>query len=217
MIKSQFTDPRINNHGFVKHIHHRVVDCGVVPGTTTPLIEAYQIEMIENLKATSGTGGKPRNLALFRKVLNVADPRAGAWDLIAMWEELKDYEESSAAGSVDVLPDGTVHVSLAFGKKNAAGAVQYQPWEASVARSAFAPPIERLPVGGEPGPPGPPGSGGLVLFDAPRTSPAWNGRVLNGGEWVDIPAVFDGTSWAAIAPPPLADVAALYDFVEVLP
>lgn len=202
MIKSHFTDPRFENHGFVKHIHHCDADCGVVPGTETPLIESYQIEMIEHLSATSGTGGRPRNIALFRKVLG-SDPSAGAWQFLEMWEEKLsengpgDYDDASCAGSVGMLPDGTLHISMAFGKKNASGAMQYQPWEATKPRSDFAAPIERLPDG-QPGPPGPPGSG-IQLFDAPLTKPAWEGRQLldGAGEWVDIPAVFGAPSASA--------------------
>jgi hypothetical protein len=44
-------------------------------------------------------------------------------------------------------------------------------------------------IKGEPGPRGEAGAG-LTLFPAPRTSPAWEGRQLNGGMSVDIPAVF---------------------------
>jgi hypothetical protein len=43
---------------------------------------------------------------------------------------------------------------------------------------------------GPPGAPGAPGAGGVVLFPAPLTSAAWEGRTLNGGEAVDIPATF---------------------------
>ena len=32
--------------------------------------------------------------------------------------------------------------------------------------------------------------GGITLFDAPLISPAWEGRALNGGELINIPAVF---------------------------
>lgn len=45
-------------------------------------------------------------------------------------------------------------------------------------------------VKGTPGPQGEPGTGGLTLFPAPRTSPAWEGRHLSAGELVDIPTVF---------------------------
>ena len=102
MIKSHYTDLRFDNHGFVKHVHHMIADCGVIPGTTTPLREAYQIALIEHLTATSGTGGKPRSIALFRKVLGI-DPTAGAWQFLEMWTEGTakddDYEESIAAGA----------------------------------------------------------------------------------------------------------------------
>lgn len=213
MIKSRYSDPAIDGHGFINHIHSIDRDMGVIPGTDTPLIEAYKIEMIQKLQSTSGTGGKPRNLALFRKII-ADDPSAGVWHLIHMWTEGDvtkgaDYDESSAAGSVDVLPDGTVHVVMSFGKRTAPGATtyQYQPWEATVRRTTFAPAIERLPTGGTGNDPrydalvsqlGALGQqvaqlqagGGMQLLPAPRTSPAWEGRTLTGGVEVDVPLTF---------------------------
>jgi hypothetical protein len=47
-----------------------------------------------------------------------------------------------------------------------------------------------LGTGGEQGPQGEPGTGGIILFPAPVTTPTWEGRTLNSGELVDIPAVF---------------------------
>jgi hypothetical protein len=174
MIKSHYSDPNIQDHGFVSHIHHVMRDMGVYPGTSLRLVELYKIEMISNLTVTSGTGAKPRNLALFRKALGPGeDPSANTWQLIKMWSEGIDYDDASAAGSVDVdTTTGTVHILMSFGKKNAAGAITYQPWEASVARATFAPTIERPAAQGVPGPkgdtgpqgpkgdPGPGGSGG---------------------------------------------------------
>lgn len=188
-VKSRYVNLSLQDHGFVNHIHHIVRDMGVVPGTSVPLIEAYKVELIQRPSAPAGTGGKPRNIAVFRKVLT-GDPTGGAWALLEMWEELRDYSESSAAGSVDVDPiSGAVHVVMSFGKTLPSGAVQYQPWEASIPRAAFALPIERPPEGA-PGPPGPAGAGGIVLFSTPLIAPAWEQRTLAGGLWVDIAATF---------------------------
>lgn len=178
--KSAYSDSAFQNHGFVNHIHHVLKDMGVYPGSNQPLIELYKIEMISNLQSTAGTGAKPRNLALFRKVLTpFADPTSGSWILLKMWSEGIDYDDASAAGTVDINPiDGTVHVVMSFGKKDANGAMTYQPWEASVLRNTFGPAIERPtlpgtqgpqgipgPQGpkGDPGPQGPAGSGGATL------------------------------------------------------
>lgn len=157
MQKSHYSDPNIQDHGFVNHIAHRIVDMGVYPGTTTPLIECYKVELIQNLGATSGTGAKPRNIALFRKALGPGqDASTGTWQLIKMWAEGIDYDDASAAGSVDIHPaTGDVHVVLSFGKKNAAGQMTYQPWEALIQRATFAPAVVRLPV--QQGPAGPQG------------------------------------------------------------
>ena len=161
LVKTQYADAKFQDHGFVNHIHHVVKDMGVYPGTTNPLIELYALEMIQNLQASSGGGGKPRNLALFRKALSPgADPTTSKWWLLHMWAEGVDYDDAAAAGTVDVLPDGTVHVCMAFGKKNAEGALTWQQWEASIRREVFAGPIVRLPIPGAVGPQGPKGDTG---------------------------------------------------------
>lgn len=153
MIKAQYTDPAFQNHGFWNHSHHLVVDAGVYPGTTEPLIELYKIDLVQNLQAASGTGGKPRNIALFRKAIPIGGTMlSGAWTKIWMWVEGVDYDESSAAASVGFHPiTGNLHVVLSFGRRDANGSVTYQQWEEQINRSTFAPPIERLP----------PASGGL--------------------------------------------------------
>ena len=43
---------------------------------------------------------------------------------------------------------------------------------------------------------GVPGAGGVVLFDAPYTSPAWDNRTLTAGVLVDIPATFGCPSYS---------------------
>ena len=139
MIKSQYLDPAINGHGFVNHIHSVVKDMGL-DAMGRPLVEEYKIEMIQNLRATSGTGGKPRNLMLFHRVIG-GDPR---WRELGRWQEGIDYDDASAAGSVDVSEiTGAVLIQMSFGKKNAGGAMQYQSWEALIERAAFAPAIVR--------------------------------------------------------------------------
>jgi hypothetical protein len=180
MLKSRYSDPNVQDHGFVNHIAHVVRDMGVYPGTTNPLIECYKVELIQNLGATSGTGAKPRNIALFRKALGPGqDPSTGTWQLIKMWSEKLDanapgdYDDASAAGSVDIHPHtGDVHVVLSFGKRNAAGAMTYQPWEALIQRATFAPSIVRLPT--QAGPAGPQGPQGVPGPSGPQ-GPAGNG------------------------------------------
>lgn len=150
MIKSRYSDPALQDHGFVNHISHVVKDMGVFPGTTKPLIEVYKIIMISNLQATAGGGAKPRNLALLRKVIgDDGNLSAHTWTVLRMWREGVDYDDSSAAGSVDVSDlTGDVHVVMSFGKKNSAGQLTFQDWEDTVARGSFAPSIVRLPVAG---------------------------------------------------------------------
>lgn len=127
----------------MNHIHHRDVDCGVYPDGR-PLFESYKVVMISNLQSTSGTGARPRNIALFRKALApYADPSTGVWNLIKMWQEGADYDDSSASGSVDVFPNGTVHITMSFGRRNSEGHMTYQSWEATVYRGTFAPRIVR--------------------------------------------------------------------------
>jgi hypothetical protein len=50
---------------------------------------------------------------------------------------------------------------------------------------------------GEPGPPGPAGAGGVVLLPSVVTAPSWEGRTLQGGVMVDIPATFGVPSASA--------------------
>lgn len=146
MQKALYSDPKFNNHGFWNHTHHLVFDAGVYPGTVSPLIELYKIDLAQNLNATAGGGGKPRNIALFRKTIPIGgNMLSGSWELIKMWQEGVDYDDSSAAASVAIHPiTANLHVVLSFGKRNADGAVQFQEWEEQINRSTFAPPIERL-------------------------------------------------------------------------
>lgn len=162
MIKSQYSDPAFQDHGFINHIHHVVKNMGVFPGTTKPLIEIYKLIMISNLPSTAGGGAKPRNLALFRKVIgDGGNLSTHTWNLLRMWREGVDYDDSSASGSVDVSDlTGDVHVVMSFGKKNAAGQLAFQDWEDFIPRSSFAPAIVRLPVAGAQGPKGDKGDQG---------------------------------------------------------
>lgn len=151
MLKSDYSDPTFQNHGFITHIHHVIFNAGVYPGTENLLLEVYKIVLISNLPSTGGGGAKPRNLALFRKVIAPNTLiSAGKWDLLNMWIEGVDYEDSSAGGSVSINPtNGNVHVVLTFGKLNTLNQVAFQTWEDLIPRASFARPIERLPVPGD--------------------------------------------------------------------
>lgn len=163
MIKSQYSDPAIQDHGFINHIHHVVKNMGVFPGTTKSLIEIYKLIMISNLPSTAGGGAKPRNLALFRKVIgDGGNLSTHTWNLLRMWKEGVDYDDSSASGSVDVHDlTGDVHVVMSFGKKNSAGQLTFQDWEDFIPRSSFAPTIVRLLSTVTQGPKGDKGDQGL--------------------------------------------------------
>lgn len=171
MLKSRYSDPRFNDHGFVNHIHSVMKDMGVYPDGSR-LVECYKIMMVQNLQAAAGGGAKPRNLALFRKVLSPnAAPESGTWDLLKMWQEGVDYDDASAAGSVDVdITTGMIHIVMSFGKFNGSGALTFQTWEASMPRS-FAPPIVRPSVGGTQGPKGDPGPQGPMGPQGPKGDP----------------------------------------------
>jgi hypothetical protein len=111
------------------------------------------------------------------------------------WKQGIDTNGPFGYGSLLCLPDGSLHISIPVGKTSN----QIEP--STLVVPDMCPPF---PLGtggtpgkdGEPGPPGPPGgvgppgSGGIVLLTAPRTSPAWEGRMLTGGELVDVPATF---------------------------
>lgn len=147
MIKSQFSDAALQDHGFTKHIHHVLVDMGVFPNTKSRLIELYQIAMVENLQSTGSGGGKPRNTVLLRKVLGPGeDPTGNVWHMLRMWREGVEYDDASSSGSVAVdTLTGEVHVVMVFGKQ-VNGALRFQQWEETIERATFGPAIERLPV-----------------------------------------------------------------------
>lgn len=147
MQKSIYADPKYQDHGFTNHLSHVVVDSGVFPGTANPLIELYSLELTQNINATSGTGGKPRNIYLFYKYIPLGgNMLSGAWQCIGKWQEGIDYDDSSAAGSVAVHPiTGNVHVQMTFGKRDSNGNVCYQKWEEQIQRTSFTAPIERPP------------------------------------------------------------------------
>lgn len=183
MIKSRYSDPAFEGHGYVKHIHHVMKDLGVYPGTDQPLVELYKIIMIENIPSIGTSGGKPRNLALFRKALGPReDPSANVWHTLRMWAEGVDYDDSSAGGSIDVSETtGDVHVLLTFGKRNAQGQVAFQEWEETIKRSAFAPAIERRQAAGGVGPQGPQGVPGLQGATGPQGPAGGVGPPGSGG------------------------------------
>jgi hypothetical protein len=166
MIKSQYSDPTIQDHGFWKHVAHVMVDLGVYPNDpTVRLVECYKVILVENLASTGGGGGKPRDIMLFRKALGPGqDPATGVWNRIKIWrgDGTGDYDDASSSGSVDVdLLTGDVHVVLVVGK-SVNGVVRFQSWEDTVQRNTFAPPIVRPPVAGTPGPQGPAGAKGAT-------------------------------------------------------
>lgn len=145
MQKSIYADPNVQDRGFTKHIHHTLVDMGVYPNDPSArLVELYKVVLRENPFSTGTGGGKPRNIELYRKALGPnQNPETGIWIRIADWEETKDYEDSSASGSVSVDPlNGDVHVMLVFGKV-VNGVLRFQTWEETVKRATFAPPVVR--------------------------------------------------------------------------
>lgn len=153
MIPSQYSDPGIQDHGFMKHIHHVMVDMGIYPDGGR-LRELYKVLLRENSTSTGGGGGKPRNIELYRKALGPAqDPSDGTWIRLHVWDGdgTGDYDDASSSGSVAVdEKTGDVHVMLVFGKL-VNGVVRFQDWEQTVKRSMFAPAIVRPAVAGVPG------------------------------------------------------------------
>lgn len=150
MIGSQYRDPKYQNRGFVKHVHHVLVDMGVYPDNPTQrLVEMYQIVLMENLQSTGSGGGKPRDTLLFRKVLAPnADPTSGVWDELRVWhgDGTGDYDDANSSGSVSVdEKTGAVHVMLVFGKL-VGGVVRFLEWEETIKRSTFGPTIVRPPA-----------------------------------------------------------------------
>lgn len=164
MIKSQYSDPTIQDHGFWKHVGHCMVDLGVYPNDpSSRLVECYKVSLAENMGSTGAGGGKPRDIMLFRKALGPGqDPATGVWHRIRIWrgDGTGDYDDASSSGSVDVdLLTGDVHVVLVVGK-SVNGVVRFQSWEETVKRTTFAPPIVRVPATGTQGPTGPQGPAG---------------------------------------------------------
>lgn len=162
MIPSQYSDSGIQDHGFMKHIHHVMVDMGVYPDGGR-LVEVYKVVLRENSGSAGAGGGKPRNIELYRKALGPAqDPSAGTWIRLEKWDGdgTGDYDDASASGSVAVdEKTGDVHVMLVFGKL-VNGVVRFQDWEQTVKRNTFAPPIVRPAATGVPGPRGATGATG---------------------------------------------------------
>jgi hypothetical protein len=179
MQPAQYRDPAFQGHGFYKHIHTIMVDMGVYAGTNDRLLELYKVILMENLQSTGPSGGRPRNIYLFRKALGPGqDPSTGSWDKIAAWCEGQDYNDASTSGSVSVdLSTGDVHVALVFGKK-VDGVLGYRDWEQTVPRATFAPPIVRL-------------DGGAYVPCTPgRYSAAIDGQAISGGRALDMAALF---------------------------
>jgi len=150
VIKAQYSDANIQDHGFQKHIHHVMVDMGVYPNDhSARLVELYKVLLRENPTTTGSGGGKPRNIELYRKALGPGqDPSTGLWNRLEVWDGdgTGDYDDASSSGSVTVDPQtGQVHVALVFGK-TVNGAIRFQDWEQTIERATFAPAIVRPPT-----------------------------------------------------------------------
>ena len=118
--------------------------------------------------------GIRQNLSVYR-----ARPGSLSRELVHRYVGGVDSQAQIAAGGCVILQDGSLWV-----------------WASAV--PVGIPPITTTGfVGGfwEPIPDvdEPWGEGAITLFDAPLISPAWEGRALNGGELVNIPAVFGAT------------------------
>lgn len=177
MIKSAYADVTIQDRGFMKHIHHVMVDLGVYPNDpSSRLVELYKVVLRENVNASGSGGGKPRNIELYRKVLGPQqDPSTGLWMRIGNWKELEEYDDASASGSVAVDPlTGDVHVMLVFGK-TVNGFLRFQDWEQTIPRSVFAPAIVRPTLTGVQGPKGDKGDQGVQGIPGPQGLPGKDG------------------------------------------
>jgi len=117
-------------------------------------------------------GGLRQNLTIYRK-------RPGA----SVAERVHSYigggvdaQTQIAAGGCVILRDGSLETWAS------ADPVGGAPISKSGFVGGFWPPIPHVDD--------PWSSGGGTLFDAVRTAPAWEGRMLHGGELVDVPNVF---------------------------
>lgn len=110
------------------------------------------IAMVQNLQNTASlSGGRPRDLALFRKVLGPTEtPDQNVWWLLRRLKEGVDYTDAHAGGSVDVDEvTGDISIVVTFGNRaDPASPITFQVYEDYIARGAFAPALEFPPVTG---------------------------------------------------------------------
>lgn len=146
MHRVRFADPMWNNNGFWTHIHHIYRVMGVYPGTQLPLREGYMVALVAAPNRPANMqGGKPRNIAFFRKVLGPEENlNDGQWLLVKYLQEGVDYTDAYAGGSIDVdMLTGDVSLMMTFGTLNpTTGAVGFQVWEDFIPRGAFGPALE---------------------------------------------------------------------------
>ena len=122
--------------------------------------------------------GVRQNLSIYR-----VRPGSLSRELVKRYVGGVDSVAQIAAGGCVIHQDGSMEV----------WASAVPPTQPNVTKTGFQGVWDRIPDVDAPwaltSAPGAGGSG-LVLFDAPRTSPLWEGRTLNGGELVDVSAVF---------------------------
>lgn len=148
--------------------------------------------------------GARQNLCVYRM-----RPGADVWELVRRYQGTIDSLGHITMGGASIEPSGDMLVTTSLiipgaQKVTSTGfegcwireANIDEPWSggggidsAVEARIAA---LEARPVGV-----GPPGSGGVTLFPTPLIVAAWEGRILNGGVLVDVPAVFGCLSASA--------------------
>ena len=131
-------------------------------------------------------GGLRQNLSVYR-----VRPGSLARELVKRYVGGVDTKSQIAAGGCGILQDGSLWVWASAVPK------ELPPITQTGFVGGFFDPIPGVDdpwSGGTPGP-----SGGVVLFDAPITNPAWEGRAIpaNSGIAVDIPSTFGVPAAAA--------------------
>jgi hypothetical protein len=128
--------------------------------------------------AVEKQSGIRQNLSIYR-----VRPGAHVRELVKRYVGGVDSLAQIAQGGCVIHQDGSLEV----------WASAIPPSAPNVTKTGFQGVWDRIPDVDEPwslGSAPASGSGGITLFDAPRTVSAWEGRTLSGGELVDIPAVF---------------------------
>jgi hypothetical protein len=129
-------------------------------------------------------GGAKQNLSVYRM-----RPGGSAWELVKRYLGTVDSAGHITMGGASIEQDGSLLVSTSLiipgaEKVTTTGFVGCWIREPNVDESWTASST------GEPGPPGPAGAGGITLLPSVVTAPSWEGRTLQGGVMVDIPATF---------------------------